>query len=670
MRVIVSYGSVTGNAESIAERIHETLISRNISPDTDNASFTELNSCRKSVCQSKDRTPTLLIIVVSTTGSGDAPDNAGRFWRFIKRRSQPSDLLSHVTYTVLGLGDSNYENFCHMGISIDERMKEIGATRFYDRGEADDATGLEDVVEPWIDGLWNAIEMQFRSDMDQSTPHSSPLKDVAPPKREPNSPFSNQDRTPPIEDGSRAIPETKNISFAAEEKIHRSLWDRIQEAEPEASIRRLNRPLRYGNQDQPIQDFTVCGARFLTSSRCHKQVAHLEFDISNLRVEYSIGDTIGVYCPNPQDQVQQVLRSVGETEESAREKILQQVQLSKNEQQENGFHRRLLSHLPENEAFTLYDAIKYSVDISSVTQSLFRSLSKFCSQESERRSMALLGSDPGRQEFRVNYERQHVSVAEVLEEFPSCKITGPQLLSLLPPQRPRYYSIASSPLSDPGEIHIAFTRVEYETPPPFKKKRHGLCSTFLYHMAQQYLNRDDPINIPAFIRNKAEFSMPYEPETPMIMVGPGTGVAPFRGVLRHRAAMRDVSSSLGKTVLFFGSRARDQDFLYGDELRKMHQDGVLDELHTAFSREADAGMWYGGVYVQDRMLEQAEMIADVLLQQDGAIYVCGDAQSMARDVHRVLGEILGEEGDLESSEVQQLIDEWLLSGRYQRDVWT
>ncbi|POM65163.1 NADPH-dependent diflavin oxidoreductase, partial [Phytophthora palmivora] len=149
--VSVFYGSQTGCAESIAQRIYDEALEKQL-----DAELHPLNEFQKSKVETRDGH--FVIIVCSTTGNGDPPDNCGKFWRYVKRRTQPEDMLAKLRYTVLGLGDTNYDKFCFMGKSIEKRMRELGAQSFYEFGAADEAMGLEDSVEPWLNGLWDAFD--------------------------------------------------------------------------------------------------------------------------------------------------------------------------------------------------------------------------------------------------------------------------------------------------------------------------------------------------------------------------------------------------------------------------------------------------------------------------------------------------------------------------------
>ena len=210
-------------------------------------------------------------------------------------------------------------------------------------------------------------------------------------------------------------------------------------------------------------------------------------------------------------------------------------------------------------------------------------------------------------------------IADVLHEFP-VSLTAAELTGMLKRLQPRLYSIASSPKAHAGEVHLTVAAVRYSNG---RRHRKGVSSTFL-------ADRAGDVNVPVFVQKSAHFRPPHGSDTPMIMVGPGTGVAPFRGFLHERRARGDT----GRNWLFFGEQHAASDFYYRDELESMRDSGVLNRLDVAFSRDqADK------VYVQDRMREQGAQLWSWL--EDGAhFYVCGDANRMAKDVDAALKEVV------------------------------
>jgi sulfite reductase (NADPH) flavoprotein alpha-component len=240
-------------------------------------------------------------------------------------------------------------------------------------------------------------------------------------------------------------------------------------------------------------------------------------------------------------------------------------------------------------------------------------------------------------------------VVDILEMFPGAKFTADELAKVLRKLQPRLYSIASSPKVHPEAVHLTVAVVRYEL---HGRKRQGVASTYL-------ADRVDDRPFPVFIHSAKHFRPPEDNALPLIMIGPGTGIAPFRAFLQEREA----TGATGKTWLFFGDRNRATDFLYEDEITGWQNKGVLHRLDTAFSRDqADK------VYVQNRMMENADELWK-WLEEGASFYVCGDASRMAKDVDQALHRIVEKAGGKSEEEAAVYVDEMKKSKRYRKDVY-
>jgi sulfite reductase (NADPH) flavoprotein alpha-component len=225
-----------------------------------------------------------------------------------------------------------------------------------------------------------------------------------------------------------------------------------------------------------------------------------------------------------------------------------------------------------------------------------------------------------------------------------------EFVATLMPMSPRLYSISSSPKAYPDEVHLTVGVVEYELA---GRKRKGVASTYLGQRVHQH----QPVRV--FVQPSHGFAPPADPSVPMIMVGPGTGIAPFRAFLQDRKA----DGATGKNWLFFGDQHEATDFLYRDELEQFVADGFLHQLSTAFSRDSDQK-----VYVQNRMLEHAAELWQ-WLSEGGHFYVCGDAKRMAKDVDAALHTIVAQQGSMNEEDARAFVKQMSENGRYQRDVY-
>ncbi|KRX14444.1 NADPH--cytochrome P450 reductase, partial [Trichinella nelsoni] len=247
---------------------------------------------------------------------------------------------------------------------------------------------------------------------------------------------------------------------------------------------------------------------------------------------------------------------------------------------------------------------------------------------------------------------------DILIELPSCRPPLDLLLELLPRLQPRFYSISSSPKVDPSLVSITVIVLKYTT--PIGRPGKGVATNYLASKIAVE-NKPHP-QVPIYIR-RSQFRLPHSPSTPVVMIGPGTGIAPFRGFIQERAMLKQTGREVGPMILYFGCRKRKEDYLYGQELEAWLKDGTLSELHVAFSRDQPRK-----VYVQHLMLERKQSIWS-LLQNGAFFYVCGDARNMARDVHSALMQIIAGEGDMNADEAAAYFKQLESQKRYQADVW-
>ncbi|GAA3958849.1 bifunctional nitrate reductase/sulfite reductase flavoprotein subunit alpha [Gordonia caeni] len=352
----------------------------------------------------------------------------------------------------------------------------------------------------------------------------------------------------------------------------------------------------------------------LTAPGSAKQVRRFAFDLPAGSLEYAPGDALGIWPRNSTPTVAQWLAATG---------------LDGGECVEVG-----------GRSMPLAEALTCHLDITRITGDLVR----FVNEHHHDDDLTALIADPtaladwswGRQAFDLLHSHPVTAGAA-------------DWLAVLRPIQPRLYSISSSPLAHAGRVEITVSVVDFDGP---HGHRSGVCSTFLSAA-------DDDPEVPIFIQSNKYFAPPEDPAAPAVMIGPGTGVAPFRGFLHHRAA----TGASGDNWLLFGEQHRATDFYYRDELEQFRADGMLTRLDTAFSRDQDQK-----IYVQDLLLAQAEELWS-WLQRGAHVYVCGDASRMARDVDDTLRRIIAEQGRLSPSAADAYVTALAAERRYVRDVY-
>ena len=354
----------------------------------------------------------------------------------------------------------------------------------------------------------------------------------------------------------------------------------------------------------------------LNEAGSNKHTAHVVLDLTGSGLTYKVGDALGVYPTNQPELVDAVLAAARLNPDST-------------------------VSAPDGQEVSLRDSLRRHFCLRSAPEELLALLAQKATAESERAQVAAAIADESYDNF---------DVLEALQLAPSAELTESELLENLSPLSPRLYSIASSLKAHPDEVHLTVGRVSYEVN---GRQRLGVAST----MFADRVKTGDAVGV--FIHTASDFTVPADPAAPMIMVGPGTGVAPFRAFLQERQA----SGALGKNWLFFGDQCAATDFLYRQEFAAMQARGLLSRFEVAFSRDQEHK-----IYVQDRMREHgAELFG--WLEQGAYFFVCGDAQRMAADVDRALHDVIASHGGKSAEEAATYVQELKRQKRYVRDVY-
>lgn len=627
--VNVLYGSVTGNAEEIARNIHTQLKSsrcqqgllRCLSDFKDIPAFVKPGS-----------TTAYNVIVVSTTGDGDPPETIRPFMRFLRKK--PLVKLQGLRYTVLSLGDTNYENFCNTGKRIDNSLCKLGATRFHPRGDADDGVGLEIVVEPWCEGLWSALDKLA----DQyEPPLVSQIVPVPIQGAEEESVISSE-----IERAVVDTPTVEQLGFDAA-KLPKVFPPKVTAhvvTMPRDYVAPRSVSLSY--HTDYVRRAYVSAAQLLTAVDAGKVVWHMEVTGEGKENEpsYCPGDAFGIIVENDAKEVARFLDVI---------KVDGNVLLRL--EKDNGF---------EIGTASVSQFARQRIDLRAVPKkSLLRVMSDYCEDLEERKALLQLCSRGGRKQYSDEISAKQLSIVDLLEQKArSCRAPFSLFLDQLPGVAPRWYSATSSPELDGASVlQFAFSVV-----------KNGLATNALSKSCEKFLageGADAVLIMPRTSDSSSHFRPPASLATSYVMIGPGTGVAPFRGFLRQRSALLNESAEEGKgrTMLFFGCRY-EKDFLYREDLLQLEESGVLSVLDVAFSRDGPEK-----IYVQDRLAERAKEVAEIV-REGGSIFVCGDGGGMARSVHLKLGEILGEYCcDGNEEEGKKMLHGLVESHRYVRDIW-
>jgi sulfite reductase (NADPH) flavoprotein alpha-component len=540
--LLILFGSQTGTAEGLAKKMAKESQQRGFSPkvfaldDYEAANFAAANRA---------------VIISSTWGDGDPPDNAVNFWNWLNADTAPR--LESLQFAVLGLGDMNYSDFCGASKKFDARLETLGAKRLLPRGECD--ADYEIAAKQWIDSLWEKLGVGAQS---------------------------------PAAVTNGAV----NTGNAASTK-----------------------PAGF-NKTNPFPAPLLKNV-LLNQAGSAKEVRHYEISLAGSGLAYEAGDALGVIpinCPELVADLLAVLKCTGD----------EPVKIAEKET-------------------PLREALAHHFEITRPTLELIR----FVGMRSLANELSpLLAADRADDLKRWMAGRDVRDVIGLLAD----PIPLPELLPLLRKLSPRLYSISSSPKAHPGEVHLTVSAVRYEC---HGRQRKGVASTFLADRA------GDTEFVRVFVQSSHGFRPPVDGNAPMIMVGPGTGIAPFRAFLEERAA----TGAKGKNWLFFGDQKRSSDFLYEEQLTGWHKSGFLTRLGLAFSRDQAEK-----IYVQDRLIENAEELWS-WLEEGAHFYVCGDAARMAKDVDAALHRVIEQAGHKTADEAKAYVALLKSHKRYQRDVY-
>ncbi|KAA8494937.1 Methionine synthase reductase [Porphyridium purpureum] len=649
MGVDVLYASATGNAEEIARRIHAELSDHGLEAGllVELNQFVDAGWPLSPTASGTEFAGKVCVLVASTTGDGDVPANGTKVLRYLRDKAKPKKFMQGLRYCILGLGDTNFENFCNSARRIDKALLQAGAENVYLRGEADDGTGLEEVVEPWIDGLWDKL-LQACSNS----------KGVPAPAKE-----NGSEKIIPKETGAHENGDTLELPHPLELRVQLSVdsGDPAQEGTGHHKTWCASAAVR----DMTVFNVSISAARRLTAvDLVDRRVWHAELDCSEIQFSYRPGDTVGVVPQNRDEHVDQLLKRVALPVGLSLEEVdTTAVKLVARDGGRQDIVRNVSLRTCFRDLVSLADAPK---------KTLLVALAQFCSDVADKRAMQWLASKEGREDYRKRIMAPGGwGILSVLDSFPSCLPSAELLLDQLPALAPRYYSAASSPKADPTRFHFAFSTVL------FPDGQRGLVTGMLEDMCSSVEAGAGaelgPLRI--VLGQKDHFRPPADLATPMIMIGPGTGIAPFRGFLRERQAQIDAlalkngqsAGVRGDAWLFFGCRHKDKDFLYDTELAEFVDSGVLTRLTVAFSRDSADGV---KTYVQHRLLEEREQVlARLLAPGECRLYLCGDGGAMVRGVEDALCEILAPHTQNDLASARVLLKEWEKAGRYRKDVW-
>ena len=539
-RLTVVYGSQTGNAKRVAEALAAKF-------EAEGLPVRLLRADAYPTRELKDEH--YLAIVISTQGDGDPPDDARALVEFLDGKRAPK--LPALRFSVLGLGDSSYPQFCAIGQRIDARLEALGAQRWVARADAD--LDIDTVSTPWVAQVLAEGKEALKA-------RSAPLATVTPLRPHLAAPVA---------------------------------WTR----------------------DRPFTAELLTNQR-VTGRGSEKDIRHIELSLEGAGLDYEPGDALGVVIENPPALVEAIVAELG-----------------------------LDAATPVTvgaDTLPLRDWLGKRREITRLSRPFVATHAAHAGSDALNR---LLAPDQ-RDAFTALIADSQI--IDLLHDHPGAW-TAEALVEALRPLQPRLYSIASSRKAVGDEAHLTVAHVEYQRG---DATRWGAASHFL-------AAREEGAQVQVYIEHNERFRLPADGAKDIIMIGPGTGVAPFRAFVQEREAV----AATGRNWLFFGNPHAREDFLYQVEWQDALKRGALHRLDLAFSRDQASK-----IYVQHRLREQArELFA--WLENGAHLYVCGDATRMAKDVHAALLDVIAVQGGKSAEDANDYLNALQAQGRYARDVY-
>ncbi|EKM0665681.1 NADPH-dependent assimilatory sulfite reductase flavoprotein subunit [Cronobacter turicensis] len=532
--------SQTGNARRVAEALRDDLLAAQLNVNLVNAGDYKF----KQIAQEK-----LLVVVASTQGEGDPPEEAVALHKFLLSKKAPK--LDGTVFAVFGLGDTSYERFCQAGKDFDTRLAELGAERLLDRVDAD--VEYQAAAQAWRQRVVDVLKARV-------------------PKEGPSQAAITASGAVNLVDST---PYTKEAPLTATLSVNQKI----------------------------------------TGRHSQKDVRHIEIDLGDAGLRYQPGDALGVWYQNDPALVQELLELLwlkGDEPVTVGEKTL-----------------------------PLSEALQWHFELTVNTAAIVENYATLTRSET---LLPLVGDKAKLQHYAAT-----TPIVD-MARFAPAQLDAEQLIGLLRPLTPRLYSIASSQAEAENEVHITVGVVRFDIE---GRPRAGGASSYL----ADRLEEDGEVRV--FIEHNDNFRLPATPETPVIMIGPGTGIAPFRAFMQQREA----DGATGKNWLFFGNPHFTEDFLYQVEWQRYVKEGLLTRIDLAWSRDQDHK-----IYVQDKIREQGAELWR-WIQEGAHLYVCGDANRMAKDVEQALLEVIAAYGGMDAEAADEYLSELRVERRYQRDVY-
>ena len=655
--LIIYFGSQTGTAEGFARTLMNEAKSKGFNAKTQD--LEEFNP--ETLSKTK-----LAIFLMATYGEGEPTDNAINFNKWMKNEDNEveSTYLTKLNYTVFGLGNRQYEHFNAMGKSTDKLLETLGGRRMFEYGEGDDDGTLEEDYDNWKALLWPSLLKQYHPDYAAgSIRHNKSLSEFEKFEQkielsynievldEKRSARLAANPVNPLALSTKANSSTRYYFTAVDSKVQVN-----RELRGQYNSQSNGNGISKGNGTSSHSKLPV-----VTTGADLGSTKHIEIDLSEHNLKYNTADNLACI---PQNDV----TSVEKLANTQNYDVNKWIQIVPPTTTGDGNTTENELKFPFPTPCSIRDVLSNYVDIHGAPKhATLGYLVPYVTDAQQKTWLLNVLAKENRKHFIETIEGEGKSLYHLLtNELSSCKVPLADFLHIAPPMQPRYYTISSSSSVHPQSVHITVSVTN--TPTKSGKIIPGLCSTYLSQLSPL-------VRCKIFIR-PSTFKLPSSLSTPIIMIGPGTGIAPMRALIQEREYQykqlqmknNDPSMTPATTmsnVLYFGCKKRTEDYIYADELEVYEKSGVLTKLHLAFSRETSQKC-----YVQ-HLIKTDENATNFMkdLELGGYIYVCG-ATAMGEDVHKTILDVVQTHKQISKEEAEKYVKALQTSGRYIQELWT
>ncbi|KRX10660.1 Riboflavin synthase-like beta-barrel [Pseudocohnilembus persalinus] len=604
----IFYGSQSGTATKFAGILQDEALENDFQPE-----ILSVETYEQSIIPNKEQ---VCIFLMATHGEGEPTDNAIDFYKWIKGPDRDEFHLNNMKYTVFGLGNKQYEHYNSMGRNTNKFLKKCGAQIIYQYGEGDDNFSLEDDFNDWKENLW------------------AELKKVLPQKQ---------------------IQEEEEETKKNNENENNEIIQKIEknESEKKSILQAIN---LNEAEIQPNLKYDFQTEKFLKSAQAKvinifetRQInkegstLHLELDLTGTEIEYKTAQNLGIFVKNDEKMVAEIAKYLN-------------------------FDLKQVIPNPQNAKNVLFpgplsveNVLTYFCDFQGqLMKKTLKDLAKLCENEENKNRLEFLASAKGKSEFKTEIEENKLTIFDLMQKY-QVKPTLDQFLIMTPRLAPRVFTISSSNLQYKNAVHVTDSILVDNL--PNGKTKTGVCSQYFQKIYEQFQNGEKDIQVRIDFR-ESSFKLPQD-QTPVIMVGAGTGVAPFRAFCQEKQYLieKGINLSPGTFYLYFGCRHENGDFIFKDEFKNYTEKNIINKFYTAFSRDQEQK-----VYVQDRFLENADENYTLLFEKNATLFICGSL-GMGKSIVNTVAQIISQKQNISPEEGLKIVKKLEDEKKIIKELW-